>query len=166
MSEKNHTTTQTNDTWREDATSTSQFAAPLPAGTYLVGDPCYAFDHALRQNWLDWLADAWKEKGVDRDRLNILDGRVKGMRIAASRTAYGDGVYYDQDGHVYAVDAGLLGAVPVELLATICPRCAGMAHEQLEAEFVWMRVVEFPHPFHVSYNEGNGFVSVGHIAIK
>lgn len=164
MNEK-RTTTKTAAQWREEATSTSQFAAPLPAGEYLVGDPCYAFDHSLRQNWLEWLADAWKEKGVDRDRLTILDGRVKGMRIAASRTAYGDGEYYDQDGHVYGVDAGLLGAVPVELLAAIYPKYASMAHEQLEAE-IGMRVVEFPHPFHVSFDEGTGKVTIGHIVIN
>lgn len=165
MSEKTNTTTKTAAQWREEATSTSQFAAPLAAGTYLVGDPCHAFDNSLRQNWLDWLADAWKEKDVDPNRLNILDGCVKGMRIAASRTAYGDGEYYDQDKHIYGVDAGLLGAVPVELLATICPGCAGMAHEQLEAE-IGMRVVEFPHPFHVSFDEDSGIVSIGHIVIK
>lgn len=163
MSDTTYTTTQTNDTWREDATSTSQFAAPLPAGTYLVGDPCYAFDHSHHQNWLDWLADVWKN--VDADWLTILDGRVNGMRIAASRTGYGDGEYYDQDGHVYGVDAGLLGAVPVELLATIYPKYAGMAHEQIEAELK-MRIVDFPHPFHVSHNEGSGAVSIGHIVIK
>lgn len=163
MSEQTYTTTNTTDTWREDATSTSQFAAPLPAGTYLVGDPCYAFDHATRQNWLDWLHDAWQ--GVDADRLTILDGRINGMRIAASRTAYGDGEYYDQDGYVYPVDAGLLGAVPVDLLAAIYPKYAGMSHEQIGLE-LGMRIVKFPHPFHISYDEGTGAVSIGHICIK
>lgn len=156
-------TTKTTDTFREQATSTCQFAAPLPAGTYLVGDPCYAFDTSLRQNWLDWLADAWKD--VDARRLTILDGRVKGMRVVASRTADGDGDCIDQDGHIYGVDAGLLGAVPVELLATIYPKYAGMAHEQLGVE-LGMRVVEFPHPFHVSFDESTGKVTIGHISIK
>lgn len=154
-------TTKTNDHFREEATSTSQFAAPLAAGTYLIGDPCYAFD--LHDDWLDWLTDVWQ--GVDRDRLTILDGRINGMRIAASRTAYGDGEYYDQDGHSYGVDAGLLGAVPVELLAAIYPKYAGMTNDQIEAE-IGMRVVEFPHPFHISYDEGTGKVSIGHIHIK
>jgi hypothetical protein len=147
---------------RQDAASTSEFAAPLAAGTYLVGDPCYAFDNdnPNGDTWMEWLNDAWKD--VDANRVRILDGRVRGMRICASGTEHGDGTYRDQDGFEYMVDAGLLGAVHIGFLANLYPRHAGMAHERLEAE-LGMRVVEFAKPFHVSYEDG--VVSVGHIKI-
>lgn len=153
----------TKDLFREQATSTSQFAAPLAAGTYLVGDPCYAFSNDLDANWQNWLADAWKD--VDANRVTILDGRVRGMRVVASRTAYGDGEYEDQDGFLYPVDAGLLGAVHIKFLRNLYPEHDGKAHERLEAE-LGMRVVKFEHPFHVSFDEESGVVSVGHISIN
>ena len=147
---------------RQDAVSTSEFAAPLAAGTYLVGDPCYAFSNALDQNWQDWLADAWKD--VDANRVRILDGRVNGMRVVASGTAYGDGTYHDQDGFAYMVDAGLLGAVHIGFIANLYPEYAGLPHEEI-AEKCSMRLVEFDVPFHVSYDDEGG-INVGQIYIQ
>lgn len=157
---------KTIDQARQDAESTSEFAAPLAAGTYLVGDPCYAFTNDTSRTsgndlWSEWLDDAWKD--VDPNRVTILDGRVSGMRIAASRTAYGDGEYFDQDGFGYPVDAGLLGAVHIGFLRNLYPEHHGKTHEQLEAE-LGMRVVEFLRPFHVSYDDG--LISIGHITIN
>lgn len=145
------------DTHKQDRTSTDQ---PLAAGTYLVGDPCYAFSNDLDENWQAWLADAWKD--ADANRVRILDGRVKGMRVVASGTAHGDGEYYDQDGYVYGVDAGLLGAVHIGFLANLHPRLANLTHGEIEAE-TGMNVVEFSEPFHVSYGEGT--VKIGHVEI-
>lgn len=152
----------TTSNWRESATSTSEFAAPLAAGTYLVGDPCYAFSNDLDANWQNWLADAWKD--VDANRVTILDGRVGGMRVVASRTAYGDGEYQDQNGFSYPVDAGLLGAVHIGFLRNLYPEHHGKTHEELEAA-LGMRVVEFKRPFHVSFDEEDGMVTIGHISI-
>jgi hypothetical protein len=148
---------------REEATSTSEFAAPLAAGTYLVGDPCYAFSNdAPGDLWGEWLGDAWKD--VDANRVKILDGRVQGMRIAASNTAYGDGVYRDQNSFEYMVDAGLLGAVHIGFIANLYPEYAGLTHEEI-AEKCSMRLVEFPRPFHVSFDADDGTVTIGHISI-
>lgn len=154
----------TTSNWRESATSTSEFAAPLAAGTYLVGDPCYAFkvDHSV---WMEWLNDAWKD--VDANRVTILDGRVRGMRIVASRTAYGDGEYQDQEHRSYPVDAGLLGAVHVGFLRNLAPEAAELRGTALEkwAADQGLHVVEFKRPFHVSFDEEDGMVTIGHISI-
>jgi hypothetical protein len=152
----------TKDTFREQATSTSEFAAPLAAGTYLVGDPCYAFDNdnPNGDTWMEWLNDAWKD--VDANRVRILDGRVRGMRIAASGTEHGDGTFGDQFGNSYGVDAGLIGAVHVGFLANLYPSLAGKTDEQLE-ELTGMKVFQFEKPFHVSYEDG--VVSVGHVNV-
>lgn len=154
------------DAIRQNAVSTSEFAAPLPAGTYLVGDPCYAFTNdTARTNgndlWSEWLDSAWKD--VDANRVRILDGQVRGMRIAASGTAYGDGSYPDQDGFSYPVDAGLIGAVNAEFVRSLYPELAHLPIEEFAAK-ASMRVVEFDRPFHVSYDE-DGAIQVGHIRV-
>lgn len=76
----------------------------LPAGTYYIGDPCYAFD----QSW-----------GQILDDNNYLDdgtSTIDGYEIMTGSTAYGDGVYKDNEKYIYHVDAGLLGIMPVDLL--------------------------------------------------
>lgn len=147
---------------RETATSTSEFAAPLPAGKYLVGDPCYSFSNDLDHNWQAWLEKAWE--GTDPNRTKILDAEVQGFRIAASGTAYGDGEYQDQHGFSYLVDAGLLGAVPLEAIRVLYPEYAHLGGEAV-AERTSTRLVEFDRPFHVSFDEDSGLVEIGHIAI-
>jgi hypothetical protein len=154
------------DTVRQNATSTSEFAAPLPAGKYLVGDPCYSFTNdSGRTNgddlWMEWLDTAWKD--VDANRVRILEGEIRGFRIAASGTAFGDGHYDDQDGHGYPVDAGLIGAVPLEAIRVLYPEYAGLAGEAV-AEKTSTRLVEFDRPFHVSYEE-DGTVDVGGVRV-
>lgn len=143
---------------KEDRTKTTE---PLAAGTYLVGDPCYAFSNDGPDNWMPWLNDAWKD--ADPNQVRILDGRVKGMRVAASGTAYGDGSYEDQDGFSYPVDAGMLGAVHIDFLRNLYPEKDGLHPERLEAD-LGMRVVEFAAPFHIEYDDG--LIQIGHIAIQ
>ena len=143
----------TTNNWRESATSTSQFAAPLAAGTYLIGDPCYAFDNDDPNGdlWNKWLDACWE--GLDADRTQIMYGRVSTYLIAASGTEHGDGTYYDQDGFEYSVDAGLLGAVPVSALHSTYPKLARKNYDDLQ-EATGMRVVSMAVPFHVSYESG------------
>lgn len=113
----------------------------LPAGRYWIGDPCYAYeDHGV---WMALLESA-DYTGSHR----ILDAEVPGERFLASGTAFGDGVYLDEDGNEYGVDAGLLGAVPAK-----------------DGQRVpsGMREVEFTEPFEVGYAEGK--IAIGHIVI-
>lgn len=79
---------------------------PQPAGTYLVGDPCYAFAH--HDVWMALLESADYTDTSQR----ILDAHADGRRFIAATTAHGDGAYRDQHNRVYTADAGLLGVVP------------------------------------------------------
>jgi len=76
----------------------------VPAGDYWLGDPCYCFD----DSWVDLLNES------DFFEKSALIQRPNGLVLAFS-TAYGDGVYNDQFGNLYGVDAGLLGLVTAGL---------------------------------------------------
>lgn len=82
----------------------------LPAGEYWVGDPCNAVPE---HEWGSWLTDAYG--GQDGNLVSVLLADVQGKPVLGIGTSRGDGVYYDQLGYEYMVDAGLIGAVPVEL---------------------------------------------------
>jgi|SRR5579864_7308883 len=79
----------------------------LPAGTYYVGDPCYCF------NCTSWEAIGAQNNGFKN---NPMVATLNGHRLVALGTAYGDGRYTDQRGRTYPVDAGLIGAVPVDII--------------------------------------------------
>jgi hypothetical protein len=113
----------------------------IPAGTYWVGDPCYAYsDDAL---WMALLESA------DYKESDLLEARARGHRFVASGTAFGDGTYEDGQGREYPVDAGLIGVVP----AVPGQECPGLMHE-----------VEFTEEFTVSYEDGT--IYIGPIAIE
>lgn len=139
-----------------------QASSELAAGTYLVGDPCYAFSNDVAGIWMEWLRDAWKD--TDPNSLTILEGRVRGMRIAASSTAHGDGVYTGSDGFEYSVDAGLLGAVHIGFLLNLHPTLFSLPSEEIQ-EKTGMRVVDFAEPFTVRFDASDGTVYIGDIAI-
>lgn len=75
----------------------------IPAGTYFLGDPCYAVEDA---DWTPLLHSC-----------DFFDGSAKGTlpsgeHVVAFSTAYGDGEYHSQFGDAFPVDAGLIGLVP------------------------------------------------------
>ena len=77
----------------------------LKKGRYLIGDPCYIFSNRHLSEWHNFL-----------DRNHILkygDTRATGYEQEACifSTAYGDGVYSDNEQLEYTVDSGLIGAV-------------------------------------------------------
>lgn len=79
----------------------------MPAGKYWVGDLCYV------------LHDEWSEvcDMIFVNKNNVMDGEFTlkdGRSFAIYSTKYGDGVYYDNYGREYGVDAGCLGCVLVE----------------------------------------------------
>jgi len=78
----------------------------MRAGTYYVGDLCYVMD----AEWDEFCSLTINGNAVEDGEFNLADGR----RFAFSRTAYGDGCYYDQAGNEYGVDAGLIGVIRVE----------------------------------------------------
>lgn len=138
----------------------------LPAGRYYVGDPCYAVPD---EDWSDIL-DETGYLGMfhyDKFRAGEREYKPKGMQygmysfrgwpIAASSTAYGDGCYKDQDGNVYDVDAGMIGAVPEDYAtAEVCRR-------ETDNGGQW---VDFDSPFTIHYEDDEGVIHIGHIRIK
>lgn len=80
----------------------------VPAGTYILGDPCYATPN-----------ECWDEAIETSDIFNDPVGyiTVEGNRypILGFGTAYGDGTYLGSDGFEYSVDAGLIGLVPYDV---------------------------------------------------
>jgi hypothetical protein len=81
----------------------------VPAGKYVLGDPCYSVPGHL---WGD-LLDSCGLFGLDEGGSSV--GFVAGHHVLGFGTAYGDGMYKGSDGHSYGVDAGMIGLVPYEL---------------------------------------------------
>lgn len=83
-------------------------AVEMPAGEYIIGDPCYSVPN---DRWIEWLNLA--------DYMNSNDGviaaELDGHPIVGVHTMYGDGTYYDQFDNWYDVDAGLIGLVSTSI---------------------------------------------------
>ena len=80
------------------------------AGTYYIGDPCYA---VADKNWNDLLDDTGC-LGIDSSD-GFKDGcfEYNGERCYTAGTAYGDGCYYDNFKREYGVDSGLIAIMPI-----------------------------------------------------
>lgn len=113
----------------------------LPAGKYFIGDPCYVFTDA------DWDALLEALDSFESDDIQ----HHNGFELWAFGTAFGDGVYTDQNGIEYPVDSGLLGIVPLEMITN--PE--GQEHGT---------VIEFQKP--VAVDHENGTFWFGQICIK
>ena len=121
----------------------------MPAGTYYVGDPCYVFD----KEWDDVLASTGC-LGLELE--NERHFEYKGRPIGACSTAHGDGTYNDQKMRSYPVDAGIIGAVSIDLIKE---------EKMLDAKRLG-HIVEFKEPFEILYNqEDEGTISIGDIDI-
>lgn len=82
----------------------SAWTVAVPAGTYFLGDPGYAVPAA---DWMPLLESCGGHFGAGPPI-----GQVAGYQVVAFTTNYGDGEFWDQYGHFYGVDAGLIGLVP------------------------------------------------------
>ena len=80
----------------------------MPAGKYYIGDLCYVM---TPQEWEEFctITNSEGDKCLDGE-FQFEDGR----RFATYDTKFGDGTYYDQYGHSYSVDAGLIGCIRIE----------------------------------------------------
>ena len=93
---------------------------------FVIGDICYILGDGLYHNF--WGDECGYEDGI----FQTVEG---GLRFGVGSTAYGDGLYYDDAGREYPVDAGVIGIVPLELAGkdafqTCCTvvYCTGDAH--------------------------------------
>ena len=76
----------------------------MPAGRYYVGDLCYVMSD---EEWKQFCNITIKGERVLDGEFEMPDGR----KFATYGTSWGDGTYYDQYGHTFSVDAGLIGCI-------------------------------------------------------
>ena len=117
----------------------------VPAGKYILGDPCYAVPDS------DWDGLLQSCNFFENPIGYIKDG-MQQFPVLAFNTRWGDGCYEGTDGCMYPVDAGLIGLVPVELVGT----------EELRSDLC--TVVTFTTPVKCSSN-GDGKLRFGSITI-
>ena len=84
---------------------TFQQAIILPQGSYFIGDICFPLGESniYKESW----AITEYEAGVFRNELGC---------IVIGETAYGDGVYKDNEGNEYDVDTGVISIISIELI--------------------------------------------------
>lgn len=76
----------------------------IPAGSYWLGDPAYFVNKRLYQAILE-------SKFMENE--DYCAGYFNNEIIVAMRTAYGDGIYNDNENNIYQVDSGMIGLIPV-----------------------------------------------------
>ena len=125
----------------------------MPAGKYYIGDLCYVMDGA---EWKEFCSITIKGQKVNDGEFQLSDGR----RFATYSTAFGDGVYHDQYGHSYSVDAGLIGCIKVEDIRA----------EKYDNLLDLGAIMEFDAPFGTSGGRGDQFwegrIQFGHVMIE
>ena len=113
----------------------------VPAGQYVIGDPCYAVPD---DDWFPLLQTCnYFESPVGYVR----DGAQK-FPVLAFGTKWGDGCYRGTDGKEYPVDAGLIGLVPVEIVQDLSEHT----------------IITFEKPT-LCINDTSGSLKFGHITI-
>ena len=89
--------------------------------THIIGDPCY-FLHTINPDGVPHMEGMWVQSFVeaisDAEEADDFDGHFEylGHPIFVHSTWHGDGQYEGSDGRIYPVDAGIIGAIPVELI--------------------------------------------------
>lgn len=80
----------------------------VKAGSYVLGDPCYAFGNDDHGKWIALLesCDYFGDSAIGSS-----DGKDQ---VLSFGTFYGDGNYPSNIGKMFAVDAGMIGLVPLE----------------------------------------------------
>ena len=139
----------------------------MKPGLYYVGDTCYMLGH----RWDEMCSLFISGDGVLEGAFNTQDGH----RFCIFSTMWGDGVYYDQQGRKYLVDAGSIGAVPVEM---INPKLLTEEQPVEGKEYNGGHIIQFDETFQISgTNRANrdnwrrnresdaGVIKIGHIHI-
>ena len=114
----------------------------LPAGNYYIGDLCYVVENWEEYHQLFFPGDGKQHVGVFTNS--------EGVKFANYGTAFGDGIYYDEEKNEYAVDSGSIGCIPVEAIQE--PHALG-------------NVVYFPVEFDCEYLESSGTIRIGDVFI-
>jgi hypothetical protein len=110
----------------------------LAAGKYLIADPCYVLEEEVYSRLLKETSYFMYES-VDRG--GVMVDKQSGKFFAVFSTKYGDGIYYDESGFKYGVDAGCIACIPVEL-----------CNKGEDSEYI--NEVYFARDFEVRYDDG------------
>ena len=82
----------------------------MPAGKYYIGDLCYVMTDKEWEEVCELTAPKMGTWGKStQGEFELADGR----KFTCYDTKWGDGTYYDEIGHSYSVDAGLIGCILV-----------------------------------------------------
>lgn len=131
----------------------SKVEVEVPAGKYILGDPCYAVPDS---EWMELLESCeFFNSPIGTIRRSPKEGTFNVMetfKVVAFGTRWGDGCYRGTDGNSYPVDAGLIGLVPVEVVGS----------EALRDDLC--TVVTFDKPTKCG-TDGEGKLRFGHITI-
>ena len=100
----------------------------LSKGTYWIGDLCYILNKANGFVWDFVLQETgflglYEEGTLENMNPDNATGYFKflGVEFFSSGTANGDGLFYDQSGNPYPVDAGVIGCFPTASLTFNVP---------------------------------------------
>lgn len=115
----------------------------LPAGVYVISDPCYVID---REDYDVLLAET-NYFGVDRDDIcerggGIFTDNKTGRQFAVLSTLFGDGFFPSNVGKSFPVDAGCIACVPIEMVQPHVSEDPGVVKIIMEQ------------PFDIHYNDG------------
>lgn len=114
-------------------------------GWYYVGDLCYVIPGKEWSQFSDYVI------------ANPNDSfEYGGHLVWSGDTKYGDGLYHDQDGYAYGVDAGIIGVCPIALADE------GELQDTVNKELG--RVVEFKEPF--TCQNHDGLIVIGSVEIE
>lgn len=115
----------------------------LPPGNYYIGDLCYVVE-----NWEEYHKQFFPNEGNDQ-QVGVFTNSA-GFKFANYATAFGDGIYLDEEKNEYAVDSGSIGCIPVEAIKE--PHALG-------------HVEYFPVEFDCEYIESSGTIRIGDVFI-
>lgn len=118
----------------------------MPAGEYYIGDLCYV----MEPEWEEFCALTINGNKVIDGAFTLKDGRS----FLFFNTLYGDGVYSDNYGREYGVDAGLIGAILVDNIS-----------EEEKKELDLGHVVTFETPWEAMCIKTNGQMAFGNVVI-
>jgi hypothetical protein len=116
----------------------------VPAGQYVLGDPCYAVPH---DKWSELLNSC----SCFENPIGTFSRGTDNYYTVAFGTRWGDGCYIGTDGKIYPVDAGLIGLVPLNA-----------SSNELRDDL--STVVTFDKPT-ICSTDGTGKLRFGHITI-
>lgn len=112
----------------------------MPPGDYILGDPLYSMSDEVRQEYME-------------NRAYQAPFTLKGLDCLLLSTAYGDGIYPDQEGFEYSVDSGQIGVLPVSVT------------ELDDHHRPMVKQVSFSEPFECRADYHNRSLQFGHINI-